>query len=50
MKKREMRIKRHLHQMNRYGQSQRVGTSWARKQASRRANCRKRTVKSGYTM
>ena len=50
MKKREMRIKRHLHQMHRYGQSQTVGMSWARKQASRRSSRRKKTVKSGYTI
>lgn len=50
MKKREVRIKRHLHQLHKYGQTNKGGMSWAKKQASRRANRRKRTVKSGYTM
>ena len=50
MKKRENRIKRHLHRLNKYGQSSMTGMSWARKQASRRANRRRKTEKSGYAM
>ena len=47
--KREMRIKRHLHKLHKYGQSSQGGMSWARKQAARRANRRRKSEKSGYT-
>lgn len=50
MRKREIRIKRHLHRLHKYGQSSQGGMSWAKKQASRRANRRRKTKKSGFTM